>query len=212
MPRRDFSQKHAAPRRRTDAGTYLRKDGYTLEYYPEHPRCDLRGYVMQHRLILECSLGRFLTPIERVHHLNGQKSDNRLENLALVVDQSAHMREYHDQTKILDPELVSRAVAYAADSRVSIKTASAALGISHQTLYALCKHWKIAWRYEYHSASLTADQVAKALREFPRSEVPRRLGVSNMTLWRRFPELMRKTATRKLKVWGDLTAESVHQI
>jgi hypothetical protein len=62
--------------------------------------------IYQHRFVLEQHLGRSLFPWENVHHINGVRDDNRLENLELwstsqpsgqrVVDKIAWAREILD--------------------------------------------------------------------------------------------------------------------
>lgn len=64
-------------------GRTVGKGGYILLWRPDHPRTQNRGYVAEHRLVMEECLGRYLLPGENVHHKNGNRADNRLENLEL---------------------------------------------------------------------------------------------------------------------------------
>ena len=65
-------------------------DGYVEIYQPTHPSARNGRYVLEHRLIMEECIGRLLKRSEVVHHINGIKSDNRLENLILLRGQADH--------------------------------------------------------------------------------------------------------------------------
>lgn len=62
-------------------------DGYVACYVPaDHEFASMRytgGYVLEHRLVMAEALGRALRSDETVHHINGVRDDNRLENLQL---------------------------------------------------------------------------------------------------------------------------------
>jgi len=71
-------------------------NGYTIIRAPHHPNCYSNGYIPEHRLVMEKHLDRFLLRTEHVHHINGNRTDNRIDNL-IVLSNSEHIRTHRNQ-------------------------------------------------------------------------------------------------------------------
>jgi hypothetical protein len=72
-------------------------DKRKLIYSPNHPYPDYgKVYCYEYKLIIEKHLGRFLKKGEIVHHINGDRTDNRIENLQ-VMTQGEHINLHKKQ-------------------------------------------------------------------------------------------------------------------
>ncbi len=123
------------PRRRRRDGskretTRVTQWGYVERFYPSHPHANSSGYVPEHKLVAEASLGRPLAPGEVVHHMDGDRKNNSPDNLKVFSNQGEHLQVGHwlnavwrrwsyrlEHSKSLDKDIR----AFASDLRKAIK-------------------------------------------------------------------------------------------
>lgn len=118
IQRYDLKTQPSGPRPREGhpawkGGRIVDKDGYVLIWCPDHPhKRKHTRHMLEHRLVMEKHLGRYLDPKEVVHHKNKNKQDNRIENLVLFSENSEHLRhELTGQRPKWSPEGKARILA-----------------------------------------------------------------------------------------------------
>ena len=83
---------------RKGAKGMYKQNGYVLAKAEYHPHANKRGYVPLHRLLIENELGRYLTPRkELVHHIDGDRGNNELQNLKLTTPQEHYIDEHFEK-------------------------------------------------------------------------------------------------------------------
>jgi hypothetical protein len=70
-------------------------DGYIYIFEPQHPLAYKYGYVLEHRKVAWDN-GLLTDPVHQIHHVNGDRTDNRLANLS-VVSASEHTLLHWDE-------------------------------------------------------------------------------------------------------------------
>ncbi len=78
-------------------GRYQKRNGIRPDYwmvlFPGHPNADSKGYVLEHRLVMEKKIGRLLDKKEIVHHIDGDGLNNKEENLT-IMDRGSHVKHH----------------------------------------------------------------------------------------------------------------------
>lgn len=93
---------------RGDDYSFIDPHGYVMVRDMDGILGKKKALVKEHRLVMAKKIGRALTFREQVHHINADKTDNRIENLVLVSSR-AHgvMHRYLNQIKRLELQLES---------------------------------------------------------------------------------------------------------
>lgn len=159
-------------------------NGYRLIYNPSHSKamsdkCGYKGYVYEHVLVAEEFIGRELLPNEVVHHLDGDKSNNRIENL-LVLDRGQHTKLHIWLKSVTDSKVSDD------NGMKSVKTKYCE--ICGRTLQCKRQRWcsdacMNSALFKRPSRETLIDDVSKHL---SKSAIGRKYGVSHTTVSRWF--------------------------
>ena len=70
--------------------TVMHPEGYVMVHCPDHPRAMAGGYVLEHILVVEKAMSRYLPLGAQVHHCNEVRTDNENRNLVVCQDLAYH--------------------------------------------------------------------------------------------------------------------------
>lgn len=113
--------------------TRLTPFGYVLEEALDHPSRNTRGFVLQHRLVMEDMVGRYLTEDEVVHHIDRNPMNNSPSNLELHTNASHIALHRKEDGMSWSCKLTEAQVREALQGRTTLEAARS-LGVHHQTL------------------------------------------------------------------------------
>lgn len=125
-------------------GRYIDASGYVRVLNPHHKYADNKGYVKEHRAVWFDSNGDIPNDC-CIHHVNGDKTDNRIENLQLLtisehssIDMigNEYGRKYSDRTVLEWVEMHRY-------DKLSYREIAKKIGINHNVVYINVKNFEI---------------------------------------------------------------------
>lgn len=78
-------------------GEYTREDGYVMIYKPDHPLVNSNDYIRKSRVVVENNIKEFLPKDVIIHHINHNRSDDRIENLQILTSHAEHRKVHADE-------------------------------------------------------------------------------------------------------------------
>ena len=80
----------------------MSKYEYHQIYMPNHPMAYHNGCISEHRYMASLKIGRVLKPEEHVHHIDGNKDNNCIDNLMVFKTNSDHIAYHRGAHAVLD--------------------------------------------------------------------------------------------------------------
>lgn len=136
--------KHDIPHRSSNynGGRTTNSAGYILVFVGKGAKgATAGGYVYEHRQVVEQYLGRPLRRDEHVHHQNGDKSDNQIENLKVLSHQK-HAVEHREPDGLRKGSSIHRSSVYSlVKTGTNIRTIAKKVGLSVPTVQKMVREF-----------------------------------------------------------------------
>lgn len=85
-------------------------NGYVTIYCPNHPKAGSNGMVYEHIVKAEEKIHRVLKPQEVVHHIDGNRSNNSLDNLIVFASREDHTSYHQSGQSYFDDEGIAHSL------------------------------------------------------------------------------------------------------